>query len=263
MKTTVGIIGGGNMGSAIIRGIRGAYKVIVCEADTKKAARLRRQMKVPIKDLEGLSKSADIIILAVKPQDMEDVLRRLAGHVASRHVIISIAAGITTTYIQKRLGFKVKVVRTMPNLPLQIGQGITAVCRGRFASPQDVAKARRIFDCIGQTVIVQEKQINAVTAVSGSGPAYVFLFAEVLMQAARSLGLDKKLSQQLVAETLSGSVHLMRRQQEEAAELRKRVTSKAGTTEAALKVLWAAKIDIIYKQALKAAAKRAGELSLT
>src|SRR3989338_6196756 len=186
IKRTIGIIGGGNMGAAITGGIHKKYTVLVSETDQKKAQGLKRRYHVKLVTLENLAFNADIIILAIKPQDFESVLPEIRNSLVPSQIIISIAAGITTLYIEKVLG-RVRVVRAMPNLALQIGEGMTALCKGKYAHGADVTAASRIFDCLGKVVVIEEKWMNAVTAVSGSGPAYVFLFAEMLYKAARSL----------------------------------------------------------------------------
>lgn len=268
---TIGIIGGGNMGAAIINGIVGKYKIIVCEKDKRRCLFLRRKFKVAIQDLQSLVGKSDIIILAVKPQDSDRVLREIGAcveaHPASpagggrTPLLISIAAGLTCAFIEKRLGGKARVIRTMPNMPAQISEGITAVCKGKYATKNDLTCVCRIFNSLGKTVVVREDWMDAVTAVSGSGPAYVFLFAECLNKAAQSLGLNRTLSQTLVKKTLSGSIHLLEKQGEEASVLRARVTSKGGTTQAAMDVFMKNKIEEIFKKALRAAQKRAGALS--
>ena len=146
-------------------------------------------------------------------------------------------------------------------MPAQIGEGMTAICKGKYATPKDVQQACNIFDLVGETVVVQEKLLDAVTAVSGSGPAYVFLFAEMLMKASMALGLSCPLSAQLVEKTLLGSVHQLTQLKEDSSLLRAKVTSKGGTTEAAMKVLFQRKIDQLFIAALKAAKKRAGQLA--
>ena len=258
---TIGIIGGGNMGMAIVSRIVGQFKILVCEKDKKKQISLKKKFRVSIRDLEPLVRDTDIIILAVKPQDMEKVLAEIKGAVKKNQVVISIAAGITTVFIEKRLGSGVRIIRTMPNMPAQIAEGITAVCKGKYATAADVSLARKIFNNVGKTVVVKENLIDAVTAVSGSGPAYVFLFVECFIEAAESLGLNKKLSRVLVQETLRGSAHLLAGQKEDPAVLRAKVTSKGGTTQAAMDVFMKNKINKIYKQALAAAEKRAKALS--
>jgi pyrroline-5-carboxylate reductase len=258
---TLGTIGGGNMGAAIISRIRKDFTIIVCEQDERRRAYLRKNFKVSCQDLASLVKLSDILIVAVKPQDIDGVLAVMKAAGVENKLVISIAAGITISFIEKRLGPKARVIRTMPNLPAMIGEGMTAIAKGKRANDSDLALARRIFDCIGKTVLVEEKWIDAITAVSGSGPAYVFLFAECLINAAQSLGLDAKLSAALVKQTLLGGAHLLEKQTDDAAALRAKVTSKGGTTQAALEVFTRYKLDHIFKQALAAAQKRAKELS--
>jgi pyrroline-5-carboxylate reductase len=150
----------------------------------------------------------------------------------------------------------------MPNMPALIGEGITAICAGRYASPADVKTAEKILQTIGQTVIVKESMIDAVTAVSGSGPAYVFLFVEQWINATIKLGFDRSQAKQLVYKTLLGSTHLLEKSEFDAAILRAKVTSKGGTTEAAMKVFFKSNaFSKLMKDALSAAKKRAKELA--
>jgi len=278
MKKTIGIIGGGNMGGAIIAGISKEYKVLVCEQDERRCRWLKQKYKVSAGDIEAVIEKSNVIILAVKPQNFDYVLEKISAYLSSLSgsdtrsarsesrerippLIISIAAGITCRYIEKRLGDKVHVVRTMPNLPVQIGKGITGICPGRCVVNGDLVLASQLFRCIGKTVIVEERLMDAITAVSGSGPAYVFLFIECLNEAAQSLGLDKNLSKELVLQMMKGSLELIEQQREDAGILRAKVTSKGGTTQAAMEVFHKNKIEGIIKTALRAAKKRAKELS--
>ncbi len=261
MRITIGIIGGGNMGQAIASRICKKYKVLVCEKDSTKQDQLKRKLHLPVKDLDAVVCQSKIIILAVKPQDFDVVLAEVKGNITKNQLVISIAAGITTSYIEKSLGDEIRVVRTMPNMPAQIGEGITAVCRGKSATSQDVKLTAQIFTFIGKTVIVDENLIDAITAVSGSGPAYVFLVVECLLRAAQTLGLNESITQELVNTTVLGSVHLLNQSKEDAAQLRAKVTSKGGTTQAAMDVFFAHKIEEIFAEALQAARKRAEELA--
>ncbi len=248
------------MGTAILERVAKAYKVIVCEENTERAQFLRRKYKVTCADFETAVKKADIIIIAVKPQDIDGVLECMSAW-AGKKLVISIAAGITTPYLEKKLGAGARVIRTMPNMPAQIGEGITAVCGGKSVKSADIKLAQRIFNCVGKTIIVEESLIDAVTAVSGSGPAYVFLFVECLMRAAGSFGFDEKTAKELVYQTLLGSAHLLAQSKDSAAELRAKVTSKGGTTQAAADVFTAHNIEKVFIEALEAAKKRAGELA--
>ena len=258
---TIGLLGGGNMGSAIIGGIHKNYRILVCEKDRSKAFGLKRKYNVGLADLADVVRKSNVIILAVKPQDFDAVLSEVSHNISGAKLVVSIAAGISTLYIEKRLRGKARVVRTMPNLPVQVREGITGICKGKWATRNDIMLVSKIFSQIGETVILNEKWMNAVTAVSGSGPAYVFYFIECLTKAARSLGLDEKTSDQLVKQTLKGSLSLLLSQKEAASVLRERVTSKGGTTQAALNEFFAAGLETIFKKALRAAAHRAKELS--
>ena len=259
--TNIGLIGCGNMGTAILAGISRKYAVAVCEQDARRAGALKRRFGVKAADLKTVAAGARVIILAVKPQNFDEVLAALKGGVRRDQLIISIAAGITCRYIEQRLGQKIRVVRTMPNLPAQVGEAMTAICRGESATSGDVKLAQQIFNCIGKTVVVEERFMDAVTAVSGSGPGYIFYFIECLEKAARSLGLNPSVARELVAQTLKGSARLLEQSGEGADVLRGRVTSKGGTTQAALAIFEKHKTEKILQEALAAARKRAKALS--
>lgn len=261
MKQSIGVIGGGNMGSAIIRGISPQFKIFICEKDKQKGAALKRSANVTAIDLAKVVEQVDAVVLAVKPQDSDEVLSILAQTWTPGKLLISIAAGLTTGYLEKRLGKKARVVRTMPNMPAMIGQGVTAICRGRNAKAADLKLAVKIFSSVGKTVVLTEDEMDAVTAVSGSGPAYVFILAECWLAAAEKVGLKPTVAQHLVLETLKGSVALLAQSSETPAALRARVTSKGGTTQAALEVFLARRIEEIFLHALTAAKKRSGELA--
>ena len=249
------------MGTAIISRIYKKYSVAVCEKDAACAAVLKKRFKACLLDLKALAKKSDVMILAVKPQDMDSVLAELRTLLTSKKLVISIAAGLATTFFEERLGAKVRVIRAMPNMPAQIGEGVTALCKGCFATDKDLKTAEKILGHIGETVIVHEDLMDAVTAVSGSGPAYVFLFAECFLKAAEGLGLDKAVAEKLVAATWQGSAHLLARSKEGAASLRAKVTSKGGTTQAAMDVFMNSHIEKIFVEALAAAKKRAADLA--
>lgn len=249
------------MGGAIIGGIHTRYDIAVCEQDQKRLQRLRRAYRITDGSLKTVAQRSEVLILAVKPQSFDAVLKELRPHLTQSQLVISVAAGITCRYIEKRLGAKARVVRTMPNLPAQVGKGMTGICAGRSAKKHDLILARQLFACVGETVVVDEKHMDAVTAASGSGPAYVFLFIEALTEAVRSLNLDKGVAKTLVLQTVKGSLDLLDQCKEEAGGLRARVTSKGGTTQAAMDVFAKHAFKKIFKEALTVAKKRAGELS--
>lgn len=267
-KNKIAVIGCGNMGDALVQGVIKNMKIApsrIMVSDIKKQNlnKLKKNLKVKTtqSNVEA-AKGTNIIILAVKPQNMAAVLGQLAGKVTSKQLIVSIAAGISTKFIESKLRAKVSVIRTMPNTPLQVGKGITALYKGRYASERQLTIARSLFSCMGKTIEVKkESLIDAVTAVSGSGPAYVYLFIESLVNAGMKLGLSSRDTEVLVKETIQGSVELLDRSKKSPKELRLEVTSPEGTTEAALKVFNKRGFEKIVEQAVRAACKRSKVLS--
>lgn len=240
----IGIIGAGNMGMAIASRIKG--KVLLSDKNKR------------ISDNVTVAKGSDIIILAVKPQDITEVLKEIRPYVKEK-LVISIAAGVTTSFIEKILG-KIKVIRVMPNMPAMVGKGISAITRGRFSGPKDLKIAFRIFSKVGEAVEVKENMMDAVTAVSGSGPAYYFLFTHLLAKAAESGGLEKGLAMKLAKATFIGAAETACRKNLSMEEFVKKVASKGGTTEAALKIFKSKKLEAIVKQAVKAASLKSSSL---
>ncbi|MCP4649256.1 MAG: pyrroline-5-carboxylate reductase [PVC group bacterium] len=259
----VGIIGAGNMGEAIIRGLeqkKGA-SVFVYEKDSRRLAKICRSYHVKKITLEQLKKTCNIIIICVKPQNIDEVLTVLSLALNSRQLVISIAAGVTIKHIQKFFKEKVPVVRVMPNMPGLIGVGISAYCLGKHAKQKHAKITDSIFLTMGETLRTTESKMNAVTAVSGSGPGFIAYLADSLISAARSVGLTEKEAYFLSLYTLQGTASLMVETQILPEVLVKRVASKGGTTEAGLKVFNKEKTKTIVKKAIQAAVKRAKELS--
>ncbi len=258
---TIAFIGAGNMGEAILAGLYRKYSCVVCDARADRRAYLKKKYRCSFAQTPALAAAAaDVVLLAVKPQDLPVALADIKG-VVKRQLFISIAAGITASFIEKALGVKVRVVRTMPNLPAMIGEGVTGVAGGRHATAQDLKQACDILGAVGPVITVPEKMINAVTAVSGSGPAYVFLFVECMMNAARKLGFSEKEAKALVYQTLLGSAHMLAKSEDSAEALRQKVTSKGGTTQAATDVFMDKDIFGMFLAAMKAARTRAAELA--
>jgi len=254
----VGIIGCGNMGSSIAQGLKSRYPLFVFDKDKNKTKDVQG---IKIADnLSDLANQADILLLAVKPQDFDSVLTELKDKTEGK-LIISIAAGITTSYIEKQLP-QARVVRAMPNMPLVIGEGITALVKGVFADDKDLRTAVEMFEAFGTAVTIEKEElINAVTAISGSGPAYLFYFVMAISEAAKELNLDEDTANKLVYHTISGSVNLLNKENFDAISLIGKVASKGGTTEAALKIFDERGMNKIILNAIMAAYKRAGELS--
>ncbi len=256
----IAFIGCGNMGEAILAGLHTRHVCYVCEPRPERQALLKKKYRITCAMLLDAVRAADVVILAVKPQELPEVLAELRAAGVRDKLIVSIAAGVTTALIEKRLG-GAKVIRVMPNLPATINEGMSGICRGKRATPKDAVLVQGFFEAVGKTVMVPEKMMDAVTAVSGSGPAYVFLVVESLIKAARSLGFDKAQAKALVYQTLLGSAHLLEKSADDADVLRQKVTSKGGTTQAAIDVFMKKDVAGIFTAALKAAHQRARQLS--
>ena len=267
LNKKIGIIGCGNMGEALLSGLSNAVEkstaLMVSEFDAKRREYIQSRYKIIVEiDNNLVVKFADIIILAVKPKDFDDVLKKeVCCGISKNKLLISIAAGITTKYIEGIVGKDIPVVRVMPNMAATIGEAISSISVGRAAGVQDMALAKEIFSTIGEVIEVDEKFVDAVTAISGSGPAYFFYLIESLIEAGRSAGLDEEVCKRLVIKTALGSAKLLEALKEEPALLRTRVTSKGGTTEAAFKILESKKFKNIIKEAVEAAQKRSKELA--
>ena len=257
----IAFIGCGNMGEAILAGIHRQHACYICEPQPVRQGVLKKKYRVAFGLLADVVRAADAVILAVKPQDLPDVLAEMQRIHLGKKLVISIAAGVTTALIEKKLRGRVRVVRVMPNLPAMAAAGMSGLCRGKNATSRDVALVKGFFDVVGKTLVVPERRMDAVTAVSGSGPAYVFLFIECMMAAARKLGFDEKDARLLVDQTLSGSLRLLAQSADPARVWREKVTSKGGTTQAAMDVFMSRDIRGLFVTALKAARDRAKQLS--
>ncbi|MDY6824641.1 MAG: pyrroline-5-carboxylate reductase [Thermodesulfobacteriota bacterium] len=269
----IGFIGGGNMAEAIAGGM---IQAGVCTAEHIWASDVSGERLEYLSRTYGIHTgtdngevfaACDIIILAVKPQIIDPVLTDLAekcrtGEVAARdRLIVSIAAGIPISFIESRLGKHLPVVRVMPNTPALALSGMSGMSVNASVSEQDRENATRILESIGKVLILNEMYLDAVTAVSGSGPAYVFYFLEAMMDGAAALGLSSEDAETLTLETLKGAVTLLEARGETPADLRRKVTSPGGTTEAALNVMTGAGMADTIAAAMKAARDRARELS--
>ncbi len=210
---------------------------------------------------EKAAKKADIIILAVKPQNMAATLKEISSVINKSKIVISIAAGISTNFIENSLAKGVRVVRVMPNTPALVGKGTAAVAGGSHAKANDVKVTRAIFNAVGISVEVEEKLMDAVTGLSGSGPAYFFLIIEALIEAGLKTGLSRALSKQLAAQTMLGAAHLCLQSDKEPAQLREMVTSPGGTTAAGLKVMEEKNIRATIIAGVEAATRRSKELA--
>ncbi len=259
-------IGSGNMAEAIISGFV-KYDIvkrsnIVCNdisAERLQVISQKYAVTVEQNKFDAL-KDADVVFLAIKPQQFKSVLDEYSKEIAKAKIIVTIAAGITTEFVEENTSKKAVIVRVMPNTPALVGKGAIAVCGGKNASKEVVSDIADLFSVIGRVVKVEEKLINAITAISGSGPAYVFYFSEVLRKAAEKLGLDEDIARDLVYQTIYGSGKMLIESGLEDVTLRKNVTSPGGTTQKAMEVFLNSDFSDIIFNAVEKAEKRAEEL---
>lgn len=261
------LIGAGKMGSALIASWdRGGWplgSINVVENNDVQVKALAAKGVLCVSSLDAIAQEPDCVLLAVKPQSMDEILPGLAKRFGTAPLYLSIAAGKTISYFERHLSENAAVIRAMPNTPALIGEGITALVANGSTSNTQNELAEALLAGAGQTVWLEsEAQMDAVTALSGSGPAYVFLFMDALIAAGVNLGLSKETATQLAVQTVKGSAKLAQKSDDSLEQLRKNVTSPGGTTEAALRVLM--KDDALVKlvkDAATAAVKRAKELA--
>jgi pyrroline-5-carboxylate reductase len=263
---TVAFIGAGNMAGALIRGLIGtgtvpADRIIAADPDRARLDALGSELGVrTAEDNAQALRSADVVVLATKPQVFPSVLPALGASLRPDALVVSIAAGISTKIIEGSLPAGARVVRTMPNTPALVGVGATAIAGGKHATDADLALVETLFQSVGLCVRVPESQIDAVTGLSGSGPAYVFAMIEALRDAGVREGLSEETSLQLAAQTVLGAARLLFEQNEPPETLRERVTSPGGTTRAGLDALEASGFAEVLAGAVRAATRRSNEL---
>ena len=281
----IAIIGGGNMGEALLAGLlragRQVKDLVVSEKSAERATYLSQTYSVQLAALADAVENAAFVILAVKPADIESVIVEIANVAgkaesdAVEQVLVSVIAGVTTGYYESHLPAGYPVIRVMPNAPALVGAGITALAKGRFATPDQLAEAAALFECVGAVLTVSEARLDAVTAVSGSGPAYFFLFVEALVDAGVASGLSRAVATELAVQTMAGSVAMLLERSDAdsaaaagrpdtmAAELRALVTSPGGTTAAGLRELERGGVRAAVAAAVDAAKTRSEQLGIT
>jgi pyrroline-5-carboxylate reductase len=261
----LGVIGGGNMATAMLRGVLGSKllapgQIIVSEPDAQRRSDLSN-LGLATTDDNRQAAACRRVLLAVKPQVMAEVLQNVAPDVRPEALVISIAAGLTTGWLDAALGGRGRVVRVMPNTPMLVGEGMSAVAPGPRAGEDEVAWTLRLCRTAGRAIQVDERSMDAVTAVSGSGPAYVFYLAEAMVAAGLAEGLDEATAQALAAQTCLGAGKLLRDSSESPQQLRRKVTSPGGTTERAIETMDAACVNDALVRSIRAAAQRSRELA--
>ena len=258
------IIGVGMMGEALARGLLASgwapNDIVATDVRADRLAEVGRELGVATaaSAAEASSSSAGVL-LAVKPQDVAAAFAELRGKVGPGG-LVSIAAGVRTATVEEGVGPDTSVVRAMPNTPARVGRGVTALCEGRATTTETKELAGSVFAAVGPVVWLDESDLDAVTALSGSGPAYVFLLAEALVDAGVALGLARDVAETLTFATIDGSGHMLTTTREQPAVLREQVTSPGGTTAAALEILESRRVRDAFRDALRAARDRSREL---
>ena len=285
----IAIIGGGNIGEALLSGLlragRQTKDLAVAEKDPVRAKYLSEQYSVLLTSVADAAENASYVVVAVKPGDVESVAGEIADAVAkadeesSEQVIVTVAAGVSTAYYESKLPAGSPVIRVMPNAPMLVGGGVSALARGSFATPEQLKEVAAIFNSVGHVLTVPEAQMDAVTAVSGSGPAYFFLLVEALVDASVANGLPRDTATDLVVHTMAGSAAMLLERRDEGestgvlamgatmdtspAALRATVTSPGGTTAAGLRELERGGLRAAVADAVAAAKTRSEQLGIT
>ncbi|HJR45519.1 MAG TPA: pyrroline-5-carboxylate reductase [Actinomycetota bacterium] len=261
------VLGGGKMGQALVAGLlasgwRKAEDVIVTGRRQERLDELASAYGVDTTiDNAAAVAGVEIVVLAVKPQDMEALLAEISSHVSPGQTVLSFVAAISTQFIEARLQPDVPVVRAMPNTPSVVHEGMAAISPGRHAGSENLELAREVLTHVGRVVTVDEEYLDAVTAISGSGPAYFALLAEAMIEAGILLGLSREISSELVIQTMLGSAKMLRDEGMHPVELREMVTSPGGTTTRAIKVLEQSGVRAAFLNAIQAAMERSQELA--
>ncbi len=263
----IAVLGGGKIGESLLSGLlssgwRTPGDVVVTGRREERLAELaeRYGVKTTLSNPEAIA-GAELVVIAVKPQDLEVLLGEIGGLVDEAQTVLSIAAAIPTAAIERRLAAPAPVVRAMPNAPSTVHEGIAGICAGSHAGDEHLALAEEALTHLGAVVRVPERYMDAVTAVSGSGPAYFALLAEAMIEAGILLGLGRETSTQLVVQTMLGTAKLLRDEKMHPVELREAVTSPGGTTIQAIRELEQAGVRAAFLNAIQAAMVRSRELA--
>jgi pyrroline-5-carboxylate reductase len=266
IRGRVAVLGAGKIGGILLRGfleqgLLSRQQALATVAHAERAKLLSRQFKIPVStDNAAAARQADILLVCVKPQVVRELLEQIRPQVTRKKLIVSVAASVPTSYIEKVLSAEVPVVRAMPNTPCAVGCGMTGICRGQFASPAHLEIARRLFDSVGKTVVVDEKHMDAVTGLSASGPAFTYIILESLAEAGVKTGLPRDVATLLAAQTLQGASRVVLETGDHPALLKDAVTTPAGCTIDGILELEEGKLRVTLIKAVVKAAARAKEL---
>jgi pyrroline-5-carboxylate reductase len=259
------IIGAGVMGETLLSGLvragRRVDQLMVGEKRAERAKELEERYGVAVVSNREAAAKADTVALVVKPQDMADVLEEIAPELRAGQLVVSLAAGITTSFIESRVPEGVAVVRVMPNTPALVDEGMAAISPGSHCDESHLAEVESLMASTGKVLRIPEKQMDAVTAISGSGPAYIFFVVESMIEAGVHLGLPRTTATELVVQTLVGSAAMLRETGTHPVVLREQVTSPSGTTASALRELEVHRVRAAFLAAMEAARNRSRELA--
>ena len=260
----IAILGTGKMGEAVLSGLlRAGWEpsdVAAVEQRTARAQELKAAYGIPVLTLAEAAEQAQTLLIAVKPQDMERLLGELKSHLTQDQLVISIAAGISTAFIQRRLAKPVPVVRVMPNTPALVGEAMSVISAGGYAAEEHLRRTEELLAPLGKVIRLPEYQQDAATALSGSGPAYVFYLVEAMVDAGVLVGMPRDTALELVTQTVYGAATMLRSSGEHPVLLRDAVTSPAGTTIAAVRKLEEHGVRGAFLAAIEAARDRGREL---
>ncbi len=259
---TIGFVGTGNLAASIIKGLRQNYntdELLLYDVFADKADALAKEFKARSISFPQVVEKSEVLILAVKPKDVKALLQELAGYSLTGKLVVTVAAGISL-YVYERVLPGISIVRVMPNTSSAVLQGVSGMARGQYVTEEQARVAEKIFSAVGKIIWIEDNKINALTAVSGSGPAYFYLFTEMMAQAGEKLGLTKEEAEFLARETLVGAGRMLSENSRSPGELREAVTSPKGTTFAALSTFASEGLETIVYRAMEACLKRAEEM---
>ena len=263
----IGFIGAGKMGGILIKGILrnrlvSPKNLWICDKFIEKLTLWAKEGANVFVEIEPVVKNADVLFLAIKPQDISGVLEQLKGRVQSGQLIISLVAGVTTSLLIKELGDEISLIRIMPNTPALLGEGITAISSTKRVNPEQRVLLKRIMATVGEVVEIPESQQNAVTGLSGSGPAYIYTVIQGLIKGGVRAGLSPELALRLATQTTLGAARMAKESNSSLEELRQAVASPGGTTIEGLKVLKEGRLEECLAEAVVEATQRAKELNI-
>jgi pyrroline-5-carboxylate reductase len=267
VSSAIAVLGAGKAGESLIAGFvssgwRKPDEIVATARHEEHLADLRERygIRTTLSNKEAVE-GADVVVIAVKPQDIEDLLAEVGTALQPGQTVISIAAAIPTTLIERHVADDVPVVRAMPNTPVTVHEGMAGICAGAHADEEHLVQAEAVLGAVGRSVRVEEDYMDAVTAVSGSGPAYFALLAESMIEAGILLGLSREIATDLVVQTMLGTAKLLRDEKMHPVELREMVTSPGGTTISAIRELEQAGVRAAFLNAIQAAMQRSRELA--